>query len=183
MSWLFSNAASAARVNRGAAPLHAEGWVLPVSASPKPPAERITLTMPVLNAAKNVAVVALGKVCAGRRTSLWQLAARGGGWSSAGLVCRASRAAMEAGVGLATRLLTGLPSRPAPHPAQGKAEVVQRALEVQSLPGALPVQLVQPQAGRLTWILDQGSAEPLRIADWEAGNKKFPRSENPPKAA
>lgn len=36
--------------------------MLPVSASPKPPAERITLTMPVLNAAKNVAVVALGQV-------------------------------------------------------------------------------------------------------------------------
>jgi len=30
---------------------------------------------------------------------------------------------------------------------QGKAEVVQRALEVQSLPGALPVQLVQPSSG------------------------------------
>ena len=32
-------------------------------------------------------------------------------------------------------------------PPQGKAEVVQRALEVQSLPGALPVQLVQPPNG------------------------------------
>jgi 6-phosphogluconolactonase len=30
---------------------------------------------------------------------------------------------------------------------QGKAEVVQRALEVQSLPGALPVQMVQPPNG------------------------------------
>lgn len=60
---------------------------------------------------------------------------------------------------------------------------MQRALEVQSLPGALPVQLVQPEAGHLTWVLDQGSAAALRIADWEAGNKKFPRSENPPKAA
>lgn len=44
-------------------PAAAEGpWVLPVSDSPKPPSDRITLTMPVLNAAKNVAVVALGQV-------------------------------------------------------------------------------------------------------------------------
>lgn len=68
-------------------------------------------------------------------------------------------------------------------PLQGKAEVVQRALEVQSLPGALPVQLVQPAAGQLTWVLDQGSAGALRVADWELGSKKFPRSENPPKPA
>ena len=45
-----------------------------------------------------------------------------------------------------------LPCVPAPAPVpppppQGKAEVVQRALEVQSLPGALPVQLVQPPNG------------------------------------
>ena len=41
-------------------------------------------------------------------------------------------------------------TRPRPRtapPPQGKAEVVQRALEVQSLPGALPVQLVQPPNG------------------------------------
>lgn len=36
--------------------------MLPVSDSPKPPAERITLSLPVINAAKNVAVVALGQV-------------------------------------------------------------------------------------------------------------------------
>jgi len=36
--------------------------VLPVSGSPKPPSERITLTLPVINAAKEVAVVALGQV-------------------------------------------------------------------------------------------------------------------------
>ncbi|KAL4458977.1 hypothetical protein ABPG75_013842 [Micractinium tetrahymenae] len=103
-----------------------EGWVLPVSNSPKPPAERITLTMPVINAAKQVAIVALGK---------------------------------------------------------GKAEVVQRALEVQSLPGALPVQLVQPTSGKLSWVLDQESASVLHIDDWAQGSKKFPRSENPPKPA
>jgi len=94
------------------------GWVLPVTDSPKPPAERITLTMPVLNAAKNVAVVALG---------------------------------------------------------EGKGEVVQRALEVQSLPGALPVQLVVPNGGRLSWVLDRASAAQLQVADWDDA-KKFPRS-------
>lgn len=44
----------------------AEGWVLPVSNSPKPPAERITLTLPVINAAQQVAIVALGKVRQGQ---------------------------------------------------------------------------------------------------------------------
>lgn len=95
-----------------------EGWVLPVTESPKPPAERITLTMPVLNAAKLVAVVALG---------------------------------------------------------EGKAEIVHRALEVQSLPGALPVQLVHPAGGRVSWVLDKNAASSLAVADWENA-KKFPRS-------
>lgn len=61
--------------------------------------------------------------------------------------------------------------------------MVQRALEVQSLPGALPVQLVQPTSGKLSWVLDQESAGALRIDDWAQGSKKFPRSENPPKPA
>ena len=94
------------------------GWVIPVTASPKPPSERITFTLPVLNAAARVAVVALGA---------------------------------------------------------GKAEVVQRALEVQSLPGALPVQMVSPDGGRLSWILDQAAAAHLQVADWE-DTKKYPRS-------
>lgn len=38
-----------------------KGWVLPVSNSPKPPPERITMTMPVINAAKEVMFVALGE--------------------------------------------------------------------------------------------------------------------------
>eukprot|EP00890_Picochlorum_soloecismus_P001665 jgi/Picsp_1/249/NSC_00248-R1_6-phosphogluconolactonase-like protein len=94
-----------------------EGWILPVINSPKPPSERITLTLPVINAAKNVVITALG---------------------------------------------------------QGKAEVVQRALEVQSLPGALPVQLVRPQE-KLTWVLDTASASALSKEEWD-DRKKFPRS-------
>lgn len=95
-----------------------EGWVLPVQNSPKPPSDRITLTMPVLNAAKEVVVVASGK---------------------------------------------------------GKTEIVHRALEVQSLPGALPVQLVQPKNGSLTWIVDKNAANDLRVNSWEE-KKLFPRS-------
>lgn len=99
-----------------------EGWVLPVAASPKPPAERITLTMPLINAAKRVGIVALG---------------------------------------------------------EGKSEVVQRVLEVQSHPGALPAQLVRPSTGSLTWFLDQASAAALRVDDWAkegSNSKKYPRS-------
>lgn len=49
--------------------------------------------------------------------------------------------------------------------------MVQRALEVQSLPGALPVQLVQPAGGKLSWVLDQASAAKLRIPEWAEGSK------------
>lgn len=38
----------------------ASRWVLPVTSSPKPPPERITMTLPVINAAKEVLVIALG---------------------------------------------------------------------------------------------------------------------------
>lgn len=95
-----------------------DGLVLPVSDSPKPPSERITLSMPVLNASRQVCIVALG---------------------------------------------------------EGKSEIVQRALEVQSLPGALPVQLVDPHAGKVDWILEKGSASSLTLSDWE-DKKKFPRN-------
>lgn len=64
-------------------------------------------------------------------------------------------------------------------PLQGKAEIAQRVLEVQSLPGALPAQLVRPTAGKLTWVLDTASASKLRIPEWAEG-KIFPRSERPP---
>lgn len=106
---LFPNAAATAATS---------GWVLPVANSPKPPPERITLSLPAINAAKEVAVVAVG---------------------------------------------------------ESKAEIVQRALEVQALPGALPAQLVRPTAGKLRWLLDSHSAQELRLEDWEAG-KGFPRS-------
>jgi 6-phosphogluconolactonase len=95
------------------------GWVLPVSNSPKPPPERITFTMPAINAAKEVVVVAVG---------------------------------------------------------DSKAEIVQRVLEVQALPGALPAQMVRPSAGKLKWVLDSFSAQELRLEDWEAGGKAFPRN-------
>ena len=94
-------------------------WVVPVTNSPKPPSERITFTIPVINAAKEIVFVALG---------------------------------------------------------ESKAEIVQRALEVQSLPGALPAQLVQPEAGKVTWLLDVESAQHLDIASWEDA-KLFPRSQ------
>jgi 6-phosphogluconolactonase len=92
-------------------------WVLPVTNSPKPPPERITMSMPVINAAKEVVVVALG---------------------------------------------------------QGKSEIAQRALEVQSLPGAIPAQLVRPASGAL-WLLDAAAAQMLDLGEWE-GMKAFPRS-------
>lgn len=93
-------------------------WVCSVSDSPKPPSERITLTLPVINKAQEVVLVALG------------------------------------------------PS---------KAEIVQRVLEVQSLPGALPAQLVRPSSGKLTWLLDSASAERLTIQNW-TNSKSFPRN-------
>jgi 6-phosphogluconolactonase len=92
-------------------------WVLPVTNSPKPPPERITLSMPVINAAREVVVVALGA---------------------------------------------------------GKSEIAQRALEVQSLPGAIPAQLVRPASGAL-WLLDAAAAQMLDLGEWE-GMKAFPRS-------
>jgi 6-phosphogluconolactonase len=101
--------------------------VLAVTDSPKPPAARITLLLPVLNAAATVAFVAAGAA---------------------------------------------------------KAEVVQRVLECQALPGSLPAQLVRPAPpGELRWLLDAPAAAQLRTADW-AKPAKWPRSEvpAPPKA-
>ena len=98
----------------------AEKWVVGVQNSPKPPPERISLTLPVLNAARNVCIVAGGK---------------------------------------------------------GKAEVVQRAIEVQALPGSLPAQMVRPE-GSLMWLLDEDSAAGLTPDTWN-DPKRWPRSEIP----
>eukprot|EP00877_Chromochloris_zofingiensis_P015098 jgi/Chrzof1/9842/Cz04g18010.t1 len=94
------------------------GWVLPIKDSPKPPPERITFSLPVINAAKEVQVVALG---------------------------------------------------------EGKSEIVQRVLEVQALPGALPAQLVRPKSGPVKWVLDSFAAQHLDIGEWE-GKGQFPRN-------
>jgi 6-phosphogluconolactonase len=52
---------------------------------------------------------------------------------------------------------------------------MQCVLEVQSLPGALPAQLVRPADGRLRVFLDVASAQKLHIDSW-ADAKQFPRS-------
>ena len=57
----------------------------------------------------------------------------------------------------------------------GKAEAVQRCLEVQALPGALPAQLVRPTSGSLKWVLDVASAQALKAQAWQDA-KAFPRS-------
>lgn len=95
-----------------------EQWVLPVRDSPKPPSQRITMTMDVINASGEVLLVAAGK---------------------------------------------------------GKAEIVQRVLEHQSLPGALPAQLVSPTQGRLAWMLDAESATDITPTTWE-DKKAWPRN-------
>lgn len=49
--------------------------------------------------------------------------------------------------------------------------------QVQSLPGALPAQLVRPEAGKVTWLLDADAASALAAEKWEDGRKSdFPRS-------
>eukprot|EP00884_Botryococcus_braunii_P013866 jgi/Botrbrau1/22480/Bobra.114_2s0010.1 len=61
---------------------------------------------------------------------------------------------------------------------EAKAEVVQRVLEVQALPGAVPAQLVRPPAGHLTWLLDSASSESLSVSRWQQKGA-FPRSTLP----
>lgn len=58
------------------------------------------------------------------------------------------------------------PPRPAPLPPPK---------QVQSLPGALPAQLVRPKAGRARWVLDALAAQDLNIGEWESP-KDFPRN-------
>jgi 6-phosphogluconolactonase len=59
-----------------------------------------------------------------------------------------------------------------------KAEVASRVLECQSLPGALPAQMVRPVGGTLHYMLDQASASQLPVAGWSDW-KLWPRSEIP----
>ncbi len=48
--------------------------------------------------------------------------------------------------------------------------------QVQSLPGALPAQLVRPESGKVTWILDADSASAIGAEKWVEKSKDFPRS-------
>lgn len=49
--------------------------------------------------------------------------------------------------------------------------------QVQSLPGALPAQLVRPTDGKVTWILDADAASQIAAEKWEEEKTKaFPRS-------
>lgn len=58
---------------------------------------------------------------------------------------------------------------------QGKAEVLQRILEVSALPGALPAQLVRPTDGSVTWFADLAATAELNDEVW-GDAKKFPRN-------
>lgn len=97
-------------------------WVVPVEGAPKSPPRRVSLSLPVLRAARDVLVAASGL---------------------------------------------------------GKASAVQRALEVQALPGAVPAQMVRPlpdSAGaRVRWMVDADAGSLLRPQTWEDG-KAWPRS-------
>lgn len=57
-------------------------------------------------------------------------------------------------------------------------QVIQRALEVQALPGALPAQLVRPGGGKLRWVLDLEACADINPELWDSP-KNFPRSNVP----
>ena len=98
-------------------------WVVPVEGAPKQPPRRVSLSLPVLRAARDVVIAASGL---------------------------------------------------------GKASAVQRALEVQALPGAVPAQMVRPlppssPGARVRWMVDADAGSLLRPQTWEDG-KAWPRS-------
>lgn len=165
-------------------------WVLPVSASPKPPPERITLSMPAINAAKEVMIVVTGEGKAEIVTRVLEVRARGAGRRAPrpGLQRQGSRpwdGPRRRGGGAARGLALSLgrtrvplvlacsfactPDRlPPRHPPSLPPQC-------QSLPGALPAQLVRPGAGRARWVLDAFAAQGLNVGEWEAA-KDFPRN-------
>jgi len=78
-----------------------EKWTTFIRDSPKPPPERITFTLPVINSAANIAVVVTGA---------------------------------------------------------GKAEALKKGLSDEVHDGLLPIQLVSPKSGNLTWFADKAAA-------------------------
>lgn len=133
---------------------------MPVEDAPVSAAKRVTLSLPVVNAAARVIFSAVGgKVV--RSSSLWQPLVA---CKSAGTIYLPSKAK--------ECQTTPRASRPPP-----QASAVQRTLEFQSLPGAVPAQLVRPEAG-VTWQLDKEAAKYLRPQLWNTP-AAFPRSEVP----
>lgn len=131
--------------------------VVPVEDAPTSAAKRVTLSVPVVNAAARVVFSAVGAKLArpSRRRSCV-------------CVCRCFLVAyLASGAGLTT---------PTRSPCM-QASTVQRVLEYQALPGALPAQLVRPDTG-VTWVLDKEAGKYLRPQIW-AEPAKFPRSEIP----
>ena len=61
------------------------------------------------------------------------------------------------------------------HQALSPSSVAGRT-QVQSLPGALPAQLVRPEEGKVTWILDADAASAIGAEKWVEKSKDFPRS-------
>ena len=59
-----------------------------------------------------------------------------------------------------------------------KSEAMQRVLEVNALPGALPAQMVRPREGSLVYYLDAAAASDLHLREWE-DSSKWPRNELP----
>jgi len=98
-----------------------DSCVTAITDAPSTPKEQISFTLPLINSAANVAVVAFG---------------------------------------------------------EAKRDAVSRALECQALPGSMPVQLVRPTHGKVTYVLDAASAAGLSTAVWDDW-KKWPRSEIP----
>lgn len=78
-----------------------EKWTTFIRDSPKPPPERITFTLPVINSAANIAVVVTGA---------------------------------------------------------GKAEALKKGLSDEVHDGLLPIQMVSPKSGNLTWFADKAAA-------------------------